>query len=193
MATEILSSGSKEPIDISEEVLTDPGEAWERRRKRWLSPTGADGAGRLAQRPIHDAAYSERLKRLEELLNTSWGQPEAREISIGGLPSPSEHKRIGILRGESLSASSSGFLPATSSAKEHGNSSERDQKNENGEECIEAAEEPDGGSVIRERGRDELERATEGILTAFRQGRPLKDPLPLSLVVSFESSVVQRV
>lgn len=52
-------------------------------------------------------------------------------------------------------------------------------------EEMRAEDEPDGGEVIssRERGDDELERAMESVLAAFRQGRPLKDPLPLSLVV----------
>lgn len=41
-----------------------------------------------------------------------------------------------------------------------------------------------GGSGGSTEGTDELERTTEGILTSFRQGRILKDALPLSLVVS---------
>ncbi|KAM0792867.1 hypothetical protein ACM66B_002630 [Microbotryomycetes sp. NB124-2] len=40
------------------------------------------------------------------------------------------------------------------------------------------------GLVIRKRQRDELKRASESILLAFKQARPLKEPLPLSLVVS---------
>lgn len=51
----------------------------------------------------------------------------------------------------------------------------------------EEEEEADGGEVVRDKwanGRDAAKVATESILMAFRQGRPLKDKLPLSLVVS---------
>lgn len=57
--------------------------------------------------------------------------------------------------------------------------------------------EPDGGDVIGRRAmmlpppvplsqgsKEDSERAVEGIMTAFRLGRALKEPLPLPLVVS---------
>ncbi|KAM0749783.1 hypothetical protein T439DRAFT_381350 [Meredithblackwellia eburnea MCA 4105] len=178
------------PIQASTvRIPTYPGEVdaearWAKTRAAWLSPNPSQSD---TQKRTRDPVFAARLKLLDTLLTPapttlSSAEPTAAATKVSGvLPSGSSS---GLLlnsdapKGTATPQSDVGNIPSKSSKTE---------------ELDLMALEPDGGDVIApQRAKHaaalasvaplDSEKAIEGILTAFRLGRRLKEPLPLTLV-----------
>ncbi|GAA5846019.1 hypothetical protein JCM3766R1_001340 [Sporobolomyces carnicolor] len=148
--------------------IRDPTERWEQIRAEWLS-TSSSSSSDLVPRKPKDAVFSQRIKTLEELL---------RSANAGDTASPP--------------ASSSSFGRAGSDAVPNLIETETaslslDPKGKARETEPELEELPDDGFAVggeRRGSTQELKKISEGIFLAFKQGRALKEALPLSLVTS---------
>ncbi|BGP05443.1 Nucleolar GTP-binding protein 1 [Rhodotorula toruloides] len=174
----------------------DSAARWESIRQRWLTPRrtmsdedndGAAGeerrAGSRKRRP-RDAVFQQRIHTLEQMLRAS----NAAATAPGGSAGP------GVVHAPPppiLSVPSSAFLSVQEEGGSGAGSSGGSQGKEKAVQDVEE-DEPDGGMAIRDNGANgahgdpvhELKKVSESIFLAFKQGRPLKEPLPLSLVTS---------
>ncbi|GAA5841555.1 hypothetical protein JCM9279_000685 [Rhodotorula babjevae] len=178
----------------------DPTARWEAIRARWLRPSPADPAGidgheapspAQQHRKERDSVFQQRIATLGELLR----EANAAATSSSAPPPPPPHL------GSSLAPSTAALLaPALQRVDDGGSGagssggSRLSKGKERGlvdEETLDE-EVPDGGMPIRDAGANggqgdpvhELKKVSEGIFLAFKQGRALKEPLPLSLVTS---------
>ncbi|KAI5475011.1 nucleolar GTP-binding protein [Pseudohyphozyma bogoriensis] len=184
----------------------DPTAAWELKRREWLAPRPEGYGGTAGVRKAKSEEFAERLRILEGMLGGTGGA----SAGAGGSPTiGARADSFGIAERSSsgtLAAlpphvrPSSGLLsptPKSASPAPPSAGSAFDAE-------ADADLEPDGGSVIRPTGsssrastptllaqkaqeekrkREDLERAIAGILAAFKEGRRLKDGIPLPLVV----------
>ncbi|ORY90923.1 hypothetical protein BCR35DRAFT_299562 [Leucosporidium creatinivorum] len=150
------------PIAPDGSPLPDPEASWEATRQAWLAPRPrpAEAPPRKTKDPI----FAARLASLEQMLRV--GRNGEEEIVV-------EQVR-GKQGGTSTESGAQTAGAATGGSGQQGK-----QKQPSVDDM-----EPDGGMVIREKAGDELRRASESILLAFKQARPLKEALPLSLVTS---------
>ncbi|KAK4703581.1 hypothetical protein P7C70_g2636, partial [Phenoliferia sp. Uapishka_3] len=153
---------------------SDPEARWAIKRAAWLARRRPEPPISTPTPPPRDPIFATRLQLLDQMLTN-----------------PSAHKRLPLSSDAAAvdtPGSSSGLL-LNSNAEGNG----KGKGKEVGEEDRELlAMEPDGGDVIARRSPSpfataDSERAIEGIMTAFRLGRALKEPLPLSIVVSFSA------
>ncbi|GAA5961047.1 hypothetical protein JCM21900_002285 [Sporobolomyces salmonicolor] len=182
---------------------TDPSAYWESQiRQRWLSPRSSSApppppsppeaspststsASTCDARPPpseskkpKDPLFQERIAMLEQMLRAANSAPASASSLAGrAVPPP-----LAALSVPAADASGSGGAESRGLVVPgHGQAAE-DQDG--------LDEEPDGGCAIRGAGEagkgtaQELKKVSEGIFLAFKQGRPLKESLPLSLVTS---------
>ncbi|KAK4049404.1 Nucleolar GTP-binding protein 1 [Microbotryomycetes sp. JL201] len=196
------------------EAEDEVGRRWEQIRRRWLSPKLAsnvdmtsespdaeqDGArlesSSVAPRPRRkrDTAVAAKLQALERLLRT--GSPSGdddQQASGAGSPKdvgrepkalvPHSDEHTAVVNSQAIPNPTAFHNPQLSYSSSGGKAA---QSHKARQPSLDELEDniDGGGLVIRERQRDELKRASESILLAFKQARPLKEPLPLSLVVS---------
>ncbi|KDE03464.1 hypothetical protein MVLG_06074 [Microbotryum lychnidis-dioicae p1A1 Lamole] len=126
---------------------------------RGSSDSSARTGGRKG-RPL-DPVFRERLRQLEQMLRLDGMGTEEGGSDGANVPTGSR----------------SHAPAATAAVVEDAESPNR---------SVEVGETPDGGDVIGvvTGRRNELKKANEGILLAFKQGRVLREPLPLSLVTA---------
>lgn len=175
--------------------IRDPSERWEQIRAEWLSTSSSSSSDSVPRKP-KDAVFSQRIKTLEELLRSAnageTASPPASSSSFGRAGSDAVPNLI-----ETGTASLS-----------------LDPKGKARETEPELEELPDDGFAVggeRRGSTQELKKISEvsapvwtsrvalldlsdaacnvaqGIFLAFKQGRALKEALPLSLVVSWAS------
>jgi hypothetical protein len=172
-------------------LMEDSSLAWEVKRQIWLNSRhqhhrscshgqtntqGVEGEVGGRKRQVNQATV-ERAKYLGELLDEAIQQDASiREMKGRNLPTP-------LPRAASPSpAAPSSALPVASNSTASSISGISGLAKEN--ESI-REEEPDGGIVIRiDDDKKTLAKATVAILSSFSSGKILKNPLPLSLVVS---------
>ncbi|GAA5915227.1 hypothetical protein JCM8208_007716 [Rhodotorula glutinis] len=179
----------------------DPTARWNAIRAQWLRPAPAAPAGNgdeaaspaataHQRRKERDSVFQQRIATLGELLR----EANAAATSSSAPPPPPPHLA------SSLAPSTAALLaPALQRADDGGSGagssgSRLSKGKERGPADDETLEEevPDGGMPIRDAGGNggqgdpvhELKKVSEGIFLAFKQGRALKEPLPLSLVTS---------
>ncbi|GAA5891432.1 hypothetical protein JCM5296_006527 [Sporobolomyces johnsonii] len=174
----------------------DPSAYWETQiRQRWLSPRSsaqppsppeaslsastrdASPSPSETKKP-KDPLFQERIATLEQMLRAANGAPTSSAASLAGLAIPPPLAALSV-----PAADASGSGGAESRGLAQGKSQGKEDQDG-------LDEEPDGGCAIRGAGEggkgtaQELKRVSEGIFLAFKQGRPLKESLPLSLVTS---------
>ena len=171
----------------------DSTAAWEVRRAAWLAPRSngiPDGGKRKRLRELlsgngGESGTANRLRTLEELLENSI------ELSLGNGRENASEESSGITgrameRGTSAQASGSAS-PAVTSESKGKKVATILRKASHAILRIDDEPIPDDGFPIRQSDKARevnVDRASEAILAAFRQGRLLKDALPLALVVS---------
>ncbi|SCV72351.1 BQ2448_3888 [Microbotryum intermedium] len=114
-------------------------------------------------RPL-DPVFRERLRQLERMLRLDGATAED-----GGLDQQDLQKEYSTSHKPSATATAAAV-----------------HETESGNRSVEVGETPDGGDVIgvATGRRNDLKKTNEGILLAFKQGRVLREPLPLSLVTA---------
>ncbi|GAA6047780.1 hypothetical protein JCM3770_001774 [Rhodotorula araucariae] len=172
----------------------DPTARWDAIRAAWLRPrpaasddparTDAPATTAAAQRKDRDATFQQRIATLGELLreaNAAATVPSPDPAtSSAAAPSGAATLLVPALQlaDDGSGAGSSGSRLGAAGGK----GKERAAADDDGDV-------PDGGMPIREPGghgdpAHELKKVSEGIFLAFKQGRVLKEPLPLSLVTA---------
>ncbi|GAA5924878.1 uncharacterized protein JCM15063_005756 [Sporobolomyces koalae] len=178
---------SPAPIPIprgSYEKIEDPEARWERIRSTWLQPSTScsrptrttaspnDGQGVPARDNISTSVFQQRIQTLEVMLRNA----NAPSASASG-----SHATLSNLAGTTAQVPS--LVPTedvvNSKGKEKATTATNAGEDELPDDGFAVGGEKRGGSVVHE-----LRRVSEGIFLAFKQGRALKEPLPLSLVTS---------
>ncbi|GAA5902064.1 uncharacterized protein JCM6883_000479 [Sporobolomyces salmoneus] len=175
--------------------IQDPTERWEIIRSSWLTPSSSsstsstkdsspppstpstntdDEHSRTEQRrkSPRDTVFTQRIQTLEQMLRAA----NSGQI-LGGSPSP-------LLSASTAPSAVPTLLetPITLNGGGTGKGKEKEKEKE-----VEAEEVPDDGFAVggeKKGSTQELKKISEGIFLAFKQGRALKEPLPLSLVTS---------
>lgn len=170
-------------------LMADSSIAWEKKRQLWLAPkrsassdeegrndavktsfvdeAGSTSTTKPMRRRIVNPATVERARLLEELLDEAIRQDVMKRRDAA-------NSAASTLALDAGSSSASAAVPAASKVMK---------------DMGARGDEPDGGVVIRIENKGTLAEATRAILSAFREGRRLKDPLPLNLVVSYDVSL----
>ncbi|SGZ08210.1 BQ5605_C030g10778 [Microbotryum silenes-dioicae] len=181
-ANEPVPPHTSTPTSAAPTTTEDATSRWEAHiRSEWLAPPApfpssssscssvvsnrgsSDSSARTGcrkGRPL-DPVFRERLRQLEQMLRL-----DGMGTEEGGSDGPN------------VPTGSRSHAPAaTAAVVEDAESPNR---------SVEVGETPDGGDVIGvvTGRRNELKKANEGILLAFKQGRVLREPLPLSLVTA---------
>ncbi|SCZ91746.1 BZ3500_MvSof-1268-A1-R1_Chr5-1g07646 [Microbotryum saponariae] len=182
-ANEAVPPHTSTPTSAAPTTTEDATSRWEAHiRSEWLAPPApfpssfsscssvgsirgsSDSLARTGGRrgrPL-DPVFRERLRQLERMLRF-----QGTGIEDGGSDGPTLP-----------TGSSTSHAPAATAAVA--------EETESPNRSVEVGETPDGGDVIGvvTGRRNELKKANEGILLAFKQGRVLREPLPLSLVTA---------
>ncbi|BGP37310.1 Nucleolar GTP-binding protein 1 [Rhodotorula kratochvilovae] len=176
----------------------DPTARWDAIRAAWLRPpasppsTASDDPARATAAAAcreRDPVFQQRIGTLGELLREANAAATASSSSSAppaALAPPGSSAAAALLvpglqrADDGSGAGSSGSRLGAATA---GKGKERAAAEEDDEDV------PDGGMPIRDAGGQgdpvhELKKVSEGIFLAFKQGRALKEPLPLSLVTA---------
>ena len=180
-------------------ATTDPIAAWEVRRAAWLKPRSSaipDGGKRKRLKEIisnaagSEASTANRLRTLEVLLEDSISLSLGSRVVENASEESSGVVGRAMERAGSCQASGSASPVATTESKGKKVATIL-RKASHAILRIDDEPIPDDGLTVRQSDKARgvnVDRASEAILAAFRQGRLLKDALPLGLVVRRLSS-----
>ncbi|GJN87964.1 hypothetical protein Rhopal_000919-T1 [Rhodotorula paludigena] len=179
----------------------DPGQRWEQIRQRWLAPpppdqaSAADDAAPPLSKRARDPVFQQRIATLGQMLREANEAATAGPSSAAtGRPRAGSHPPLPAGVASVLSIPVQAHLGVAGDEGGSGAGSSGSKGKGRAPSPLpdgEDDDEPDGGMAIRDAGAaghdspaHELKKVSEGIFLAFKQGRVLKEPLPLSLVTS---------
>ncbi|GAA5979532.1 hypothetical protein JCM10908_002959 [Rhodotorula pacifica] len=180
---------------------SDPGARWQEIREQWLArpapssnssttaiSSGVDAAAspsagseatpeQSTSKRVRDPVFQQRIATLEQLLR------EANALATGTSPAKLS---VSQPRPPDLDTA---VVPTFQQGVGAGEAANGAATKEGKGLQEEPEEEPDGGMPIRDHGAQgdpthDLKKVSESIFLAFKQGRPLREPLPLALVTS---------